>query len=275
MKVLNNNIDLTSFFNNLRESERSLLFLDYDGTLAPFHIDPRQARPYPGIYERLHHLITGTTTRTIIISGRAMDDLLPLLQIETLPELWGSHGGERFTKDRRYFRVALSEKQQAGLHKAQATCEKCKLPHFCEFKPLSVSLHWRGQPEAIKKKLQEEFLAEWNDISENYDLEILPFDGGLEIRAKGQNKGLAVQAICNEMDDMGLSIPIAYLGDDSSDEEAFEVLDDRGLKVLVRHEWRPTLADIQLDPPTELTNFLDSWIGCFKKKKNPLSQAAK
>jgi len=51
--------------------------------------------------------------------------------------------------------------------------------------------------------------------------------------------------------------PVAYLGDDFTDEDAFEELGAHGLKVLVRAEPRETKADVRLEPPEELLSFLD------------------
>ena len=78
----------------------------------------------------------------------------------------------------------------------------------------------------------------------------------------GQNKGLAIKELLAEIapDDL-----IAYLGDDLTDEEAFTALDGRGLKVLVRHEFRPTHADVQIAPPEELLQFLDRWAQSQRK----------
>jgi hypothetical protein len=53
---------------------------------------------------------------------------------------------------------------------------------------------------------------------------------------------------------------VAFLGDDQTDEEAFAAIGDRGLKVLVRNNLRPTRANVKLTPPHELVDFLDNWI---------------
>ena len=42
-----------AFLVSLEKAPAALLMLDYDGTLAPFRVDPAQARPYPGIAETL------------------------------------------------------------------------------------------------------------------------------------------------------------------------------------------------------------------------------
>jgi trehalose-phosphatase len=71
------------------------------------------------------------------------------------------------------------------------------------------------------------------------------------------NKGVAINKILNEGNS---DIPIAYLGDDLTDEDAFRAIGNNGLRVLVRKQTRTTLADIQIIPPGELLKFLDMWI---------------
>ena len=68
--------DRNSFFARLARAPRAALLLDYDGTLAPFHVDPAQALPYPGVRTALDALIEQTDTRVVIVSGRWTRDLL-------------------------------------------------------------------------------------------------------------------------------------------------------------------------------------------------------
>ncbi len=53
---------------------------------------------------------------------------------------------------------------------------------------------------------------------------------------------------------------VAYLGDDATDEDAFEAVGKHGLSVLVREERRTSAAEVWLRPPEELLEFLDRWI---------------
>jgi trehalose-6-phosphatase len=86
---------------------------------------------------------------------------------------------------------------------------------------------------------------------------LLPFDGGLELRAPGKNKGDAVAAILAKPDSR---VAAAYLGDDETDENAFRAIKGRGIAILVRPEPRPTAADLWLRPPDELSRFLRDWL---------------
>ena len=76
MEILNPQVSLDAFFDQLSRS-KSLLLLDYDGTIAPFKIHPEEAKPYPGIGERLIQMQALPRTTVIIISGRALSSLIP------------------------------------------------------------------------------------------------------------------------------------------------------------------------------------------------------
>ena len=58
----------------LRAAPRSVLMLDYDGTLAPFHVDRFAATPYPGVEERLVLLSTIPQIRLVLVSGRSAQE---------------------------------------------------------------------------------------------------------------------------------------------------------------------------------------------------------
>jgi len=102
LKVLNPTINLTGFFQKLNQTCHQLLFLDYDGTLAPFKIRPEEAVPYPGVKELLKKIQECHKTQLVIVTGRTIKDLIPLLGLEDVPEIWGSHGLERLKVDGTY-----------------------------------------------------------------------------------------------------------------------------------------------------------------------------
>ena len=82
-----------------------------------------------------------------------------------------------------------------------------------------------------------------------------------------RTKADAVGAVLVEMD---VDAPVAYLGDDDTDEDAFHALQDRGLRVLVRPHWRATDADLWLRPPVQLMAFLDDWLAACSPGTRPL-----
>jgi trehalose 6-phosphate phosphatase len=257
MKILTPGTDLTRFFRSLADAPYSALMLDYDGTLAPFTVKREEATPYPGIRERLHRLLRTTTTRVVVISGRAISDLLPLLDLHPTPEIWGSHGWERLSATGEYSPPTLDNSKKEGLRQAENVSRGVVDASQKESKPVSFALHWRGSPDASREKIATSILPVWRSIASSSGLEVHEFDGGIELRAIGKTKADAVDAVLADLPDGSVS---AFLGDDATDEDAFRALGSRGIKVLVRREVRPTHADLLITPPEELLFFLDEWI---------------
>ena len=248
---------LDAFFSKLEKAHRGLLMLDYDGTLAPFRVERDRATPYPGVRELLEKIRRTGKTRLVVISGRTIDDLKPLLGLNPPPEIWGSHGLEHLREDGRYERIPISKEQQIFLEKLAQWAEKSGwAPHF-EPKPGGAAFHWRGLSEAKKERLEKEVLKNWKLVAESAGFLIYYFDGGLEFRVPGVTKGEVVTQLLGEVKWDTVS---AYLGDDATDEDAFKTLGNRGLAVLVRKDPRPTAAAIRLIPPDELIEFLKMWL---------------
>ena len=51
----------------------------------------------------------------------------------------------------------------------------------------------------------------------------------------------------------------AYLGDDNTDEDAFEAIEGRGLGILVAAQVQPSLASVRLKAPEGMIDFLRRW----------------
>jgi trehalose-phosphatase len=98
----------------------------------------------------------------------------------------------------------------------------------------------------------------WTPLAEASGLKLLQFEAGLELRVSHPDKGDAIASILGTLDD---GVPVAFLGDDITDEDAFRVLKGRGVPVLVRADYRETTAEAWLRPPVELIDFLDGWRG--------------
>ena len=236
---------------------RSLLMLDYDGTLAPFRLDPDEALPYPDIAALLQAIIRTGKTRVVIISGRQVEDVIPLLGVTPQPEIWGLHGLQRLMPNGNVVMLPLEKRTIDALATAETALRSEHLEHIAEFKAGSIAVHWRGRPEAEVAVLRSRVLLNWDPIAKNAGLHLLEFDGGLELCASEADKGDAVRTVLKEMNP---DIPAAYLGDDSTDETAFEALEGHGLSVLVRPRWRSTAALVWLRPPDEILNFLTQWL---------------
>ncbi len=256
MRILNPDIDLERFFHGVSSSPNSVLLLDYDGTLAPFNSERDRAFPYPGVTEVLESILRCSRCRLVLITGRDIKDLSQVFRLEHTPEVWGCHGWERLMPDGQYTCPKLQPIHAAGLEETIAWADVRGLGQYCERKSASIAIHWRGLDAGSISSIMAEAESGWGEISGRTGLELHRFDGGLELRAPGTDKGIAVDAILGES---GGKVPAAYLGDDRTDEDAFRAIHSKGIGILVAVESRETSADIWLTPPDELLNFLNRW----------------
>ncbi len=77
-------------------------------------------------------------------------------------------------------------------------------------------------------------------------------------QAKGNDKGTALRALLDGHREDALRV---YVGDDETDEDAFEVLLDGGVGIKVGPRGVPTKAHGRLESPEAVRAFLAVWIG--------------
>src|SRR5438270_3487536 len=252
----------------LRDAGASVLMLDYDGTLAAFTADRLRATAYAGVPERLIALAGIRGVRLAILSGRPAKELLGLLPQELKLEIWGSHGRERLFPNGSYEAIPISPAQSRHLDEFEELAIGEGFAFVLERKLGSLALHTRSLDAGDAKRLFELAQSKYRSIAladTNAGFEWLPFDGGVEIRGTGRTKADAVARILSEMP---LDVPVAYLGDDHTDEDAFRVLQDRenAASVLVRAQPRETAAKWWIIPPTELLAFLDRYLDTQRER---------
>jgi trehalose-phosphatase len=205
----------------------------------------------------LQEIIAYGCTRVVIITGRSAYEVIPLLAVHPSPEIWGCHGLERLRPDGTCETRRMEEPVLHALADADRWLRYQGLHNRAEFKTGAVAIHWRGLDEATAAETRGQVLLGWFPIAQSTPMELLEFDGGIEMRMPGLDKGDAVRTI---LDEIGPEVPVAYLGDDLTDERAFLALGTLGLSVLVRPEWRKTAAALWIRPPEGLWEFLTRWL---------------
>jgi trehalose 6-phosphate phosphatase len=248
---------LTDFMDRLSPASESVLLVDYDGTLAPFQAERDRAYPYAAVESVLNAIIRCRKTRVVVITGRPIDNLRTLFRSLNNLEVWGAHGLEHRLVDGTYHQTPIDPEIAAVLKQAEKWLVAANLISLAEIKPGGIAIHWRGMPDAEIENVQSRVREGWNELSTFPGIKLVNFDAGLELRVAHPDKGDAVAAILENLDSQ---VPVAFLGDDLTDEDAFRVLAGRGLPVLVRPEYRETRASIWLKPPQELVRFLELWL---------------
>lgn len=257
MDELHEHDGLTEFNRRLARAGRGVFLLDYDGTLAPFSADIRNVQPYPGVAVALDELIGSGRTRVIVVTGRCLQTAPPVLGTRTSLEIWGSHGRERRLPDGRYEVARIDNSALRALAIAAAwSAEIVDAGGYCEIKPGSLAVHWRGATPAQVERLQSLVRRKLYEAALDAVLVLKDFDGGIELHAPGFDKGQVVRTVLDETDP---DVPTAYLGDDFADEAAFVALPGSGLSILVRPEFRDSNASLWIRPPEGLIWLLGLW----------------
>ena len=251
------------FLDRLERSPKPILCLDYDGTLAPFTKDRNSAHPWEGVPETLTRIQAGVT-EMVVVTGRDAADIPRFLKLDRPFEIIGCHGAQVMQKDGKIIATELPACAEEGLERAFSGALKNVPADRLERKSAGLALHWRGMNPEEAERLKQSIAVEWAIIAEESGLEVRPFDGGLELRVPGIDKGAAV---ARRLKNLSTDNAAAYLGDDETDEDAFRVMKGKGLSVLVRPEPGPTLASVWLRPPEELLGFLAVWARLTQQKE--------
>ncbi len=240
--------------------KRVYLFLDYDGTLAPIVEKPSQATVPRKTMRLLEALAENQNFKIAVISGRAVEDVKKRLGLPNIIYS-GNHGLEiwgprlRFTSP-----VTLRYKKILEQIKNALCLKLSSIPGvFVEDKGLSLSLHFRQADRkdvsAVKTIFHETVILHYvrNKIKIREGKEVL------EIRPPFEwNKGkvvlwlLARHKFYKKQDDI---VPV-YIGDDETDEDAFQALGSRGLTIFVG-EPKQSCARYYVKDPVEVTRLLE------------------
>jgi trehalose-phosphatase len=256
-------LNAEDFLQSVADSRECALLLDFDGTLTPFRIDTMQVRPWTGVRRLLQQIQDEGRTRIVVVTGRPALDVARQLVLRDPLEIFGMHGAERLFPSGHLEQDELLPQQRQTLIAARNTIHATpmRLGVRVEEKWNAIAMHWRGVPARSIHAAQQRCMELLYPFADVPGMQMLQFDGGLELRA-GRNKGSAVLQVITEMQ---CDSPIAYLGDDATDEDAFRALGERGLGVLVRRQWAPSAAHLWLRPPTDLLNFLAAWLDALQQ----------
>jgi trehalose 6-phosphate phosphatase len=231
--------------------ESAALFLDVDGTLLDFAQTPDSVRVPPQLIDLLRALSLRTGGALALVSGRPIAQIDELFAPLMVPAA-GLHGFERRSGQGSYHRQPLPA--GAALEFARRVMRRLAGQHaglLVEDKRFALALHYRRAPH-----LAQAVLHAMNLVAARVrpDLELQLGKMVVELRPAGATKGSAVLGFLLEHPFWGRR-PL-YIGDDFTDETAFECVNDmRGLSVGVDISW-PTSAKARLPDPPAVHNLL-------------------
>ena len=232
-------------------TDRSALFLDFDGTLVDIAPTPDAvvvAPELPGLLAGIGDWLGGAVA---IVTGRpisGIDHFLPGLLLDAC----GMHGLERRVRGE----VSLPE-ELADLSPAIAQL-RTRLAAYpgliVEDKRVGVAVHWRMAPQAERaaRAAIDELAA---DLGAAYKIqegkavrEIVPSRAG---------KGEAIRALMR-LDPYSGRRPV-FVGDDKTHEHGFDAVNELG-GVTVKIGPGETLASHRLPSPTDFRELVSTWL---------------
>ncbi|WP_205876595.1 trehalose-phosphatase [Mycobacterium camsae] len=231
------------------------VFFDFDGTLSDIVNDPDAARPVAGASEALQEL--AAQCPVAILSGR---DLADVSKRVGLPGIWyaGSHGFELTAPDGAHHQneeaaAAIPVLEQAA---AQLRAQLGAIPGVVvEHKRFGVAVHYRN---AARDRVGE-VAAAVRTAGQRESLRVTTGREVIELRPNlDWDKGKTLRWVMEHLGSQaGPRLPI-YLGDDITDEDAFDAVRADGIPILVRHNDdgdRATAALFAVDSPSQAADF--------------------
>lgn len=227
---------------------RAVLFLDYDGTLTPIVDRPEEAR----LAESTRTVLAALAARcaVTIVTGRDVAVARRFVRLDSLGYA-GCHGFDIVGPPGSGLRKEVAVDHLPVLDEAEALLRR-ELDGvrgaLVERKRFSVSSHVRLVAPSERMRVESVVAA----VAAR--LPTLRRKGGKavhELRPDlAWDKGAAVAWLVREMGrEPGA---VVYIGDDLTDEDAFERLDGAGATIVVTAEDRPTSARLRLRDPAEV-----------------------
>jgi trehalose 6-phosphate phosphatase len=225
------------------------LFLDFDGTLVELAEAPGAIAVPSGLKPLLDRLAKRLEGRVAIVSGRAIDDLQSHLAASAAV-LSGSHGAELRYADGRRVPVTAPPGLAAAREEIRRFAADLE-GLLVEDKPAGIALHYRLAPE-LEGRVRD-FLAE---LAARSGLALQHGKMVAELRPAGTDKGAAVRRLMAEPPFAGAR-PV-FVGDDLTDEHAFEAAAELGGAGVLVGPPRDSAARWRLEGVAEVTGWLEA-----------------
>jgi trehalose 6-phosphate synthase/phosphatase len=210
-------------------SDKRLIFLDYDGTLMPFHGDPLKAAPDQDLMNLMKALYEDERNKVVMISGRKKETLqewIGALPIDIIAE----HGAWlRKTGEEWQIAHDLSKDWKNEFYPLLKQFEMRTPGSFVEEKDYSLAWHYRRVDKGWGELRAKEMLNNLKYAAANLGLQILEGNKVIEIKSANINKGNAAREWLKQYP----ASFILTIGDDYTDEDTFKAMPEDAITIKV------------------------------------------
>ena len=270
MAQLPNALDSYGQLIGVVNGRQPFICLDFDGTLSDIVSDPDAAALVDGAAEALENL--AAQCPVALLSGRDLADIRERIGLDGI---WyaGSHGFEMIGPDgSRHHNDAAAAAIPELENAATELCEELKAVRgvFVEHKRYAVAVHYRN----VAQENVRDVVSATRRHGRRCGLRVTNGRKVIELRPDVDwDKGTALAWISERIHQTGTVVPI-YVGDDLTDEDAFQAIRANGVGVVVRSDedgGRPTAAQFTLNGPGEVCEFLrrgGNWLAYERDTSN-------
>lgn len=234
-----------------------LVACDYDGTLSHIVTHHDDAVTRPESLAALSRLAKLPHTHVAVISGRPRSQLLERFRSVPDIELVGSHGAEFGDRVLPSVQPTLLEERDRIVGSLKSIAKTVPGVRI-ELKPRGVALHYRGAPEAAIGHVMELMGSVLRGVQH---MTVRLGSMVVEFASDHTNKGNALAVL---RDKVGATAML-FVGDDLTDEHAFQVLSDRDVGVKVgmgdtRAQYRVSSVEAVSQLLSELASEREKWL---------------
>jgi trehalose 6-phosphate synthase/phosphatase len=238
------------------KAEKRLILLDYDGTLMRFFLKPELAEPTLELKDLLARLARHTHTTVAIVSGRdqqTMERWFGDLPIELVAE----HGA--FVKQGTWKApISRPPAWREDVCEMMTRFAESHEGSFVEKKPLGIVWHYRNMDERSGFEASRALIGQLKSYLLETKAVVLDGNKVVEVKSSRSDKG---QVLVNLFDRNEYDFVMA-IGDDRTDEDLFEVLDD-GVAFTIKVGPEPTKARYRLQGVAEVIALLSQLAAAF------------
>lgn len=273
-----------NFADYLSNQQDYYLFLDIDGTLADFTLDPKDSF-IPHTTLMLLQKIQSYGIKIAAVTGRSLIEARQMLSPLTLP-IAATHGLEIAFDGVNTFNgvsnsddISITHVDTTELTDIRQSIVQSSLPYSdftIEAKPYSVALHYRQNPA-----LADVACTIMSDILRNHANWTLKHGKCVcEAVPEGANKGTAILTLLKRIKTSD-NVCAIFIGDDITDEAGFLAL--QGQDTVIKKEQKsahnigikvgtePTCAPYYVNDIYEVTELLKSFLTFCQKRNAPAS----
>jgi trehalose 6-phosphate synthase/phosphatase len=210
-------------------AERRCILLDYDGTLSPLQKVPSMAVPSGDIIKLLKTMSADPRNNVVIISGRdadTLDNWLGHLPVSLVAE----HGAAVKLKGEEWKEQAtMSSEWKDKIRPMLELFVKRCAGSLLEEKKSTLAWHYRNTHPELGFSRSRELRNSLLQLTANTPLQVIDGNKVLEVRIMGVDKGATALNMVKQWNpDFVLCI-----GDDTTDEDMFRALSDKGYTIKV------------------------------------------